>query len=131
MSQENVELGRRAIEAVNRRDFDAFLAFMDDDVVIVSRIAAVEGGLRGHDGARTWWQNWFGSFPDYEIEILETREAGDMVVATIQALGHGSTSDVPLEERIWHGSRWRKGKCVWWRVFRTEAEALEAAGLSE
>jgi hypothetical protein len=61
MSQENVELVHRLIEAVNRRDLDAALALMDDDVEVASRIVAIEGGLRGHDGVRLWWQT--GSTP--------------------------------------------------------------------
>ena len=28
-------------------------------------------------------------------------------------------------------ARWQEGKCVWWRSFDTEAEALAAAGGSE
>jgi len=40
MSQENVELALRAYDAINRRDWDAFVALMDDDVEIVTRIAA-------------------------------------------------------------------------------------------
>ena len=52
MSQENVELAREAIGAVNRRDLDGLLELMDDNVEAVSRIAAMEGGLHGHDGMR-------------------------------------------------------------------------------
>ncbi len=70
MSQENVELHRRSIDAVNRRDQEAFLALMDRDVEAVSRILAVEGGLHGHDGIRQWWDNWFEAFPDYKIEVV-------------------------------------------------------------
>jgi ketosteroid isomerase-like protein len=43
MSRENVDLALRAFEAVNRRDLDAFLALMDDDVEGVTRIAVIEG----------------------------------------------------------------------------------------
>ena len=70
MSQENVERTHRTIDALNRRDLEAYLMLMDEDVEAVSRIAAVEGGLHGHDGIRTWWDNWFGSFPDYTIEVV-------------------------------------------------------------
>ena len=60
MSQENVELHSRSIDAVNRRDQEAFLALMDTDVEVVSRIVAVEGasmgmtesGLGGPTGSR-------------------------------------------------------------------------------
>ena len=131
MSQENVQLARRAIDAVNRRNLDDLLALMDDDVEAVSRIVALEGGLHGHPGIRRWWESWFEAFPDYDIEIVDLRDHGDVVIAALRALGHGAGSAVPLEDAIWHASRWRRGKCVWWRVCATETEALEAAGLSE
>jgi hypothetical protein len=38
---------------------------------------------------------------------------------------------VPFEDLLWHAGRWRRGKCVLWRAFATEAEALEALGLRE
>lgn len=131
MSQENIELGLRAIDTVNRRDLDALLELMDEDVESVSRIVAMEGGLHGHDGIRRWWKSWFDAFPDYQLDVVETRDGGDVVVATIRAVGHGAGSDLPVEDNIFHASRWRDGRCVWWQVFTTEAEALEAAGLSE
>jgi ketosteroid isomerase-like protein len=131
VSEENVELGYRAIDALNRRDLDALLELMDEDVESVSRIVAMEGGLHGHEGVRRWWRSWFDTFPDYRLEIVETRDRGDIVVATVRAVGHGAGSDLPVEDNIFQASRWRNRKCVWWQVFRTEAEALEAAGLSE
>ena len=131
MSEENVELGYRAIGAVNRRDLDALLELMDEDVESVSRIVAMEGGLHGHDGVRRWWKSWFDAFPDYQMEIVEIRDGGDVVVATLRAVAHGAGSDLPVEDNIFHASRWRDRRCVWWQVFPTEADALEAAGLSE
>jgi ketosteroid isomerase-like protein len=131
MSQENVDLAYRAFDAVNRRDLDALLALMDEDVDAVSRTVAMEGGLHGHDGMRRWWENWLDVFPDYNIEVVEVRDLGDLTVAALRGLDHGAGSDVPFEDTIWHASRWRRGKCVWWRTFPTFDEALEAAGLSE
>jgi ketosteroid isomerase-like protein len=131
MSEENVELGYRAIDALNRRDLDALLELMDEDVESVSRIVEMEGGLHGHDGVRRWWKSWFDVFPDYRLDIVETRDRGDIVVATVRAVGHGAGSDLPVEDNIFQASRWRNRKCVWWQVFRTKAEALEATGLQE
>jgi ketosteroid isomerase-like protein len=131
MSEENVELAYRAFDAINRRDLHRFLALMDDDVEIVSRIVAMEGGLHGHDGVRRWWENWFSVFPDYDIEVLDLGALGDRIVAALRALGHGAGSDLPFEDTIWLTTRWRRGKCVWWRTFYTRDDALEAAGLSE
>jgi hypothetical protein len=131
MTQENVDLAYRAIDSMNRRDLGAFLAMMDEEVEAVSRIVAVEGGLHGHDGIRRWWENWFNVFPDYEIEVVDVRDLGDVIVAALRALGHGAGSDLPLEDTTWLASRWLRGKCVWWRVCGSAHEALEAAGLRE
>jgi ketosteroid isomerase-like protein len=131
MSQENVELCYRAIDAVNRRDLQAFLALMDADVEAVSRIVAVEGGLYGHDGVRRWWNSWFEVWPAYEIEIVGMREAGDATIATISAAAQSVGSELPFEDNTWLVARWRDGKCIWWQIFRAEREALEALGLSD
>ena len=80
MSQENVDRALEFLDAFNRRDLDAVVALADDGIEVESRLVAMEGGYRGHEGLRTWW---------------------------------------------------RAGKLVWWRNCSTEAEALEAAGLSE
>jgi ketosteroid isomerase-like protein len=129
MSQENVELHYRAIDAVNRRDLASLLDLMTGGVEVHSRIVAVEGGLRGHDGVRRWWKNWFDAFPDYDIQVSEIRDLGDVTLAAVRAVGHGAGSNVPLEDTIWQASRWDGRKCVWWRVCNTADEALEAAGL--
>jgi hypothetical protein len=131
MAQENGEVFRQAVDAVNRRDLGAFLDLMDSDVEVVSRIAAIEGGLHGHDGVRRWWEAWFEAFPDYDIEVVDVRDLGELTLAALRALGHGGGSDLPFEDNPWLACRWRSGKCVWWRVFSNRAEALEAAGLRE
>jgi hypothetical protein len=131
MSRDNVELHYRCLDAMNRRDLGAFLAMMDEEVEAVPRIVAMEGGLFGHDGIRRWWENWFEVFPDYDIEVLEVRDLGEVTVAALRALGHSATSKLPFEDQIWQASRWRRGKVVWWRTFPTRDEALEGVALSE
>jgi hypothetical protein len=81
MSQENVELALRAYDAFNRRDWAAFVALIDDDVEIVTRIAVIEGGRHGHDGMRGWWENMLTAFPDYDTEVVDVRDLGDVTTA--------------------------------------------------
>jgi hypothetical protein len=131
MSKQSVELHYQSIDAVNRRDLSVFLALMDDEVEVVSRIVAMEGGLHGHEGVRRWWEEWFAAFPDYQIEIDEIRDLGDVTVAAMRAVGHGAGSEVPFQDTAWLACRWRRGKCAWWRVFYSMDEALEAAEVSE
>jgi hypothetical protein len=128
MSEQNVELHRRAIEAFNDRDLDAFIALADRDMELIPLNLELEGGAyRGHDGVRSFWDAYLTVFPDFGVEADEVRDLGDVTVAWVHLRGHGTGSDVPFEQPIWQVAEWRREKCVRWRSFRTEAEALKAA----
>jgi ketosteroid isomerase-like protein len=131
MSQENVELNYRFYEAYNRRHLAAALALFDDDVEVDSILVGMEGSYRGHDGIRRLWEDVLNAVPDLTLEAVEVRDLGDSTVAHVRLRGHGAGSDVPFDETLWYVGRWRRGKCVWWGDFRSEAEALEAVGPPE
>lgn len=129
MSRENLELAHRAFDAFNRRDWDACLALVHDEVEIESRLVAMEGRYHGHEGLRRWWNDFLGAFPDYTVEVEEIRDLGDVTLAHIRGWGHSAGSDTPIVDPFWQPARWRDGKCIWWRNCSTEAEALQAIGL--
>ena len=129
MSEQNVELTLRYADAFNRRDWDAFVALSDEEIEVESRLVAMEGALRGHQGLRRWWDALLGTFPDYRIEIDELRDLGDVTLGHLRGAGHGAESSTPLVDPVWQPLRWRDGRCVWWRICTSEEEALEAAGL--
>jgi ketosteroid isomerase-like protein len=131
MSQENVKLAHRVVDAFNRRDLDAVLALMDDHVEGVPPLASIEGQYHGHAGVRRWWESLLSGLSDFTVEIVEVRDLGDLTVALLRNRAHGAVSNAPVEERLWFVGEWREGKAIWWQSFRTEAEALEAAGLRE
>ena len=133
MSRENVELAYKANDAFNRRDLDAFLALADPDIEWFPVIVELEGGrpYRGHDGVRRWWEEWLAIAPDFGGEVKEVRNLGDVTVARVRLRGHGVASGASMEQTIWQFAEWRQRKCVRFRAFASEAEALEAAGLSE
>jgi ketosteroid isomerase-like protein len=131
MSQENVELAHRSIDAFNRRDLDALLALMHDEVEGAPPLASIEGHYHGHAGIRRWWESLFSGLPDFTIEVVEVRDLGDLTVAVLRNRAQGAVSHAPVEQQLWLVAEWRDGKVIWWQSFRSEAEALEAAGLSE
>jgi hypothetical protein len=92
---------------------------------------AMAGGYHGHAGLRQWWDAVLGAMPDYTVEIEELRDLGDVTLAHSRGLGHGATSATPVIDPFWQALRWRNRKIVWWRNCSTEAEALEAVGLSD
>ena len=129
MSQENVELTRRAFQAFNDRDLDALLAGLHEEVEAFPRLAALEGGYRGHDGVRRWWTQLIGTFPDFHVEVLEVRDLGKFVLLALRLSGRGAESDTPLDTAVWHVNQFREGKVIRWHVYSSEREALEAVGL--
>ena len=87
MSQENVELTRRGVQAFNDRDLDALLAMLEDDVEIVPILAAMEGGYRGHDGVRRWLVSVGKPPPPFRTKVIETLDDARVVVeGAIEAL---------------------------------------------
>ncbi len=131
MSQEIVDRVTEWADAFNRRDWDAFAAFMDEDVELESRLVAMEGPYRGHEGLTQWWHDFLGAFPDYTIEIQELRVLGDVTLVHVRGQGHGADSAAPLIDPFWLAARWRDGKVVWRRNCATEEEALQAIGLRD
>ena len=76
MSRENVDLTLLMYEIFNRRDLDAVLALMHDEVEIEPRLGALEGDYRGHEGVRRWWSGLLDLLPDYRAEVTECRTSG-------------------------------------------------------
>jgi ketosteroid isomerase-like protein len=133
MSQDNAELVRRTFDAFNRRDLDAFLALCHRDVEFVAYAMQLEGGdpYCGHEGVRAWWGTIFAVYPDFRADIEELRDLGDLTITRVRMHGRGVESDAPMDQEVWLVARPRDGKVIWWRFFRIESEAFEAAGLRE
>ena len=136
MSEENIEIVRRGVEAFNRGDVDAF-AFYDADFApdfeyIPS--GAVPGGAdvaRGPGGYKRFVRWLWDEFDDAHLEIHELIEAGDHVVASYVIEGRGKQSGAAASWHIWQVWTLRDGKVVRGQGFVAREEALEAAGLEE
>jgi ketosteroid isomerase-like protein len=134
MSHENVDLYHQAVDAFNRRDLGAYLALQDPEVEFTPYEVWVQGGepYRGHAGVRSWWEDSFAVFPDLRVaEIYEVRDLGDRLFVHGRISGQGAGSGAAIERKMWTALEWRNKKAVWWCVFGSEAEALEAAGFKE
>lgn len=57
MSQQNVELTRRGLEAFNSRDVDAAIALCDPNIELHSALSEIGGVYRGHDGLRRYFRD--------------------------------------------------------------------------
>ena len=90
MSQENVEISRKGVDAWNAGDFDASLAVFDDDVV-TRRFAPLPdaGTWRGLEALREVVADVTGMFEDFKMSGEEYFDVGDHVVVRVALEGRG------------------------------------------
>jgi ketosteroid isomerase-like protein len=134
MSEENVELIRASIEAFNRNDPDAAVEAMHPEVVWHTLdLMPDKGTYRGPEGVRSFWQMWHDTFRGFELHLEACVALGeDQVIATLRVSGEGAGSGAGVESpAFFQVLEIRDGRIVLARMFQTEEEALEAAGLSE
>jgi ketosteroid isomerase-like protein len=135
MSRENVEMARRCIDALNRRDLDDYLACCTNNVELVPATVAVEGAYAGPSGIRRFFADVQDTAPDFLLEVERLEAVGpDRVLAFERGTASGRTSGITfLEEGIPFGTVYdfAQGKVKRIRVFADRQVALEAAGLSE
>jgi len=132
MSHQNVEVVRRAHEALNAGDIDGLVALCHEDFELdmSDRVLNPET-YRGHDGIRRFYAEVHGPWERYVWEAEELRDRGDAVVALVRArgLGRGSGLEVDREAAmIW---TLRDGRASGLRFYRDREAALDAAGLRE
>ena len=118
-------LARRALEALNRDDWDAFVEFMHPEIEFRSLIAEADGEtFRGHDGVRQWWDTVRGAFGSVTWEYQEIRAEGKHGVLRVRI--EGTIRGVPVNQTMWQAVELRDGKAGWWTFFRSEQEAVQA-----
>jgi ketosteroid isomerase-like protein len=132
MSQENVEIVRRHIEAWNRRDLPTLLALWRSDAEIDwSRARGpLKGVYRGHREREAFWTEFWSTFEVVEVELSDFTETGPHVVALNTARMRGRYG-IEVIARSAFVYTVEDGQITRLRMFQERAEALEAAGLRE
>jgi ketosteroid isomerase-like protein len=132
MSQENVEIVVRAIDAFNARDLDAALRDLDPDAVIDwSRSRGVEAGIyRGHEAVRGFWSTFLDTFDRVTVTPDEFIEHGEYVVVPNRGLA-GGRDGIEVAARSVAVVTLRRGRITRWCLHQEMHEALEAIGLAE
>jgi ketosteroid isomerase-like protein len=133
MSEENVEIVRRSVEALNRRDFDAWLEFFHPDAEVHDLPTVPDVPvMHGRDELRKWVETQAKVWTDesyYELE--EFTASGDFVIVAVRAHAWGRGSRAPAGFSFFQVLEMREGKIQRAWAYFDEEQALEAAGLSE
>jgi ketosteroid isomerase-like protein len=133
MSQENVEVVKRAIAALNDHDVESYLAFCTADVQLETPVTPIEGVYEGADGVRRYFADVLDAGPDFRVTIERLEPvAADRVLGFLRLNMSGRASGITLGGDIPATNLWdfTDGKIKRVRIFLDRREALEAAGLS-
>jgi ketosteroid isomerase-like protein len=129
-----VEIGHRHIEAFRQGDAPGALSHLDPHVVWdASRIALLDVRVAyGHEEFSQTIRHYIGAFEDYDYELERLTDLGSgAVLAVVTEEGRGKSSGVPVQRSFAPLYTVIDGKIARITFFPSEAEALEAAGLSE
>ena len=133
MSQGNVEVVRKGIEAWNQHDADLWLSYAAADVEwMPAGPATVERSVyRGRDevasGFAAVWQTW----ELFQLEEDQVRDLGDAVLWLGRVKMRGGASQLDLDQEFAVHTRLHEGQVIAVRSFLGWREALDAVGLAE
>jgi ketosteroid isomerase-like protein len=132
MSQQNVEVARRALEALNRGDLDAWMAQTDPEVGwYVLPDDPNPGPYRGYEEVLRMVAQWQEALIDFRGEAQEYIDAGEYVIVPTRMRGRPRESEAEVVLDEVYVSKIHDGRLVEVREYRTREQALRAVGLEE
>jgi ketosteroid isomerase-like protein len=133
MSQENVEVARRAYDSFNRRELATAVEAFEPDAEWIPYLAALEENTyRGRDQIQAMWRDVLRDFPDFRIELIEVvTDRGDTIVLKVEFQGMGRASGAETRTTVFQVASLRDGRVARVEGFRDRGEALEAVGLRD
>ena len=131
MSEQNVEVHRRFIEAFNARDVEAIIALCDQDVEFHALFAAVGGTVYRRAEIRKWHRDLEDVWgKEIRIEPEAFFDLGDHTIALNLLHGRGQQSGVEVAMPYAQVMRWRDGLITYFKAYVDREDALRDLGVS-
>lgn len=131
---DNIEISKKQIAALNSRNLDEYLSRIDDTYVGFSELAP--GPVRGREGARQNVEMILSAFPDLKIEAEQIIASGDTVVVRMRVTGthKGNYAGIPATNKsivmhVCNVAEIRNGKAVQGRLYADNATLLRDLGV--
>jgi len=133
MSEENVEIVRRATEAYTRGDLDEALASWSADAVLDwSNSRGLEAAVvRGRDEIRAYMEQFLEAFEEVRIELEDVIEVDEGVVIAENLAYFRGRDGIEVTARSAWVITLRNGCQTSLTLYQSKADALKATGLSE
>ena len=132
MSEQNIELHRRANEAFNTRDVEAYLAFCDPQIELHTAVTGPGPAVyHGHDGVRRWHTEIADAFGgEIRVEPEAFFDVGEHTISFHVLHGRGRQSGADVATPAAHLCRWREGRIVYFRGYLQREDAFMDLGVS-
>jgi hypothetical protein len=133
VSEDNVQLHRRLVEAYNSQDIEAIIACLDPGVELHPVFAAAGGAVyHGHDGVRSWRRDQEDAFGD-ELRVQPEAyfDLGEHTLLFYMLRGRGRQSGADVAMPLAQVCRWRDGVGVYSKLYASREEPLKDLGVSE
>ena len=128
MSQENVEIVRRAFADYAREGMQPQRGYLAPEVVWNP---ADEVPQHGEEAVLAYMARWENEWEDLKAIPEELLDAGDRVLVAVHFSGRGRLSGIQVDARIYEVYTLEDGKIVRMDEFTERSAALVAAGLTE
>ena len=83
--QENIELAKQQIAALNTRDLNAYVRRFDE--AYIGQAETTPAPIRGPEGVRQYINTLLTAFPDLRVDTQEILATGDTVIVRMRATG--------------------------------------------
>jgi ketosteroid isomerase-like protein len=131
MSQENVEVVRQLIAALNERDVDRYLSLCTREIEISNPATPLEGPTTGPDGVREFFAAVEEATTTFRIEVERIHTVGRDRVLVFGQLKMVSSGGIALEAPTTNVYELVAGKVRRVDVYHDREQALEAVGLGQ
>ena len=128
MAGENVEIVRRAHEALNAGDIDGLIALCEPSFRLdMSDRVFNPAVYQGHEGIRAFYAEVMDVWESFTWEVTGVEECGDLIVVFLESTGRARGSGLELDRRsamVWDVADGRARSLAF---YRDPAEAVAAA----
>jgi ketosteroid isomerase-like protein len=131
MSQENVEVIRQLIAALNERDVDRYLSLCSRDIELNPPTTPLDGQTRGPEGIRKFFAAVEEASTTFHIEVERMHTVDPERVLVFGQLKVVTSGGVALEHPTTNVYELAAGKVCRVDVYHDREQALEAVGLTE
>jgi ketosteroid isomerase-like protein len=132
VSQENVDVVRKAFEAWNAGDLDGIIQLITPDAEFIPLRVQLEGdAYRGPEGIRQFARDAANEWEFLRISSDQFRDLGERVLMLGHFDGRGRGSRMDIRFPVGWVARLSGGKIAHLRTYSDPQQALEAAGLVE